>query len=188
MPAKIKLRATAGTGVQRRCLAGEHEDSRADDGADAKGYEIDRAERASERVFPHLVGFFGEYREGLGCQESRHRSGSSSSKRIYGIDACCWLYVLYRFPLSVSRSFPEQRVKLFKNGRNQAVRIPREFELPGDDAIMRNEGERLIIEPALPQSLLGRLATLKPLDEDFPPISDPVPGPVQGKLHKVRVV
>ena len=42
----------------------------------------------------------------------------------------------------------ERHVKLFKNGRNQAVRIPREFELPGEDAIMRKEGDRLIIEPA----------------------------------------
>ena len=33
-----------------------------------------------------------------------------------------------------------RRVKLFKNGRNQAVRIPREFELPGEDAVMRREG------------------------------------------------
>jgi virulence-associated protein VagC len=41
-----------------------------------------------------------------------------------------------------------RRVKLFKNGRNQAVRIPREFELPGSDAIIRKEGERLVIEPA----------------------------------------
>ncbi len=66
----------------------------------------------------------------------------------------------------------ERRVKLFKNGRNQAVRIPREFELPGEDAIMRKEGERLVIEPAAPQSLLALLATLKPLDEDFPPIDE----------------
>jgi antitoxin VapB len=70
---------------------------------------------------------------------------------------------------------PERRVKLFKNGRNQAVRIPREFELPGVDAIMRKEGEKLIIEPARPQSLLALLATLEPLDEEFPPISDPAP-------------
>ena len=66
----------------------------------------------------------------------------------------------------------ERRVKVFKNGRNQAVRIPREFELPGEDAIMRREGERLIIEPAQPKSLLGVLATLVPLEEDFPPMSD----------------
>jgi antitoxin VapB len=67
---------------------------------------------------------------------------------------------------------PERHVKLFKNGRNQAVRIPREFELPGEDAVMRKEGERLIIEPAPPRSLLAVLATLAPLDEDFPPIPD----------------
>lgn len=67
---------------------------------------------------------------------------------------------------------PERQVKLFKNGRNQAVRIPREFELPGNHAIMRKEGQRLIIEPAPRKSLLALLATLDPLNEDFPPISE----------------
>ena len=66
----------------------------------------------------------------------------------------------------------ERHVKLFKNGRNQAVRIPREFELPGEDAIMRKEGDRLIIEPTPPKSLLAILATLEPLDETFPEIED----------------
>jgi antitoxin VapB len=74
---------------------------------------------------------------------------------------------------------PERRVKLFRNGRNQAVRIPREFEIPGEDAIIRKEGERLILEPAPPQSLLALLATLAPLDEEFPPIPDPAPDPVE---------
>ena len=73
----------------------------------------------------------------------------------------------------------ERHVKLFKNGRNQAVRIPREFELPGEDAIIRKEGERLIIEPTPPNSLLALLATLAPLDEDFPAIADPDPDPVE---------
>jgi antitoxin VapB len=73
---------------------------------------------------------------------------------------------------------PTRHVKLFKNGRNQAVRIPREFELPGEDAIMRKEGDRLIIEPAAPRSLLALLATLPALDEDFTPISDLPPGDV----------
>jgi antitoxin VapB len=66
----------------------------------------------------------------------------------------------------------ERRVRLFKNGRNQAVRIPREFELPGDEAIMRKEGERLIIEPAPVTSLLAVLAALEPVDEDFAPIPE----------------
>ena len=69
----------------------------------------------------------------------------------------------------------ERHVKLFRNGRNQAVRIPREFELPGEDAIMRKDGDRLIIEPAAPNSLLALLASLAPLDEEFPPIPDPPP-------------
>jgi antitoxin VapB len=73
----------------------------------------------------------------------------------------------------------ERHVKIFKNGRNQAVRIPREFELPGEDAIMRKEGERLIIEPAPPKSLLALLATLAPLDEDFPPVPELVVDPVE---------
>jgi antitoxin VapB len=73
----------------------------------------------------------------------------------------------------------ERHVKLFKNGRNQAVRIPREFELPGEDAIVRKEGDRLIIEPAPPKSLLALLATLAPLDETFPEIPDPAPDPVE---------
>ncbi len=73
---------------------------------------------------------------------------------------------------------PQRHVKLFKNGRNQAVRIPREFELPGEDAIIRKERGRLIIEPAPPKSLLALLKTLQTLDEDFPPIPDSPPGPV----------
>jgi antitoxin VapB len=32
---------------------------------------------------------------------------------------------------------PERRVRLFRNGSNQALRIPKEFELPGNEAIIR---------------------------------------------------
>jgi antitoxin VapB len=69
-------------------------------------------------------------------------------------------------------TMPGRHVKLFRNGRNQAVRIPREFELPGRDAIMRKEGQRLIIEPAPPKSLLAVLESLPTLDEDFPVAED----------------
>jgi antitoxin VapB len=66
----------------------------------------------------------------------------------------------------------QRHVRLFRNGRNQAVRIPREFELPGEDAIISKEDDRLIIELAPPRSLLGVLATLEPLDEDLPTIEE----------------
>jgi antitoxin VapB len=73
----------------------------------------------------------------------------------------------------------ERHVKLFKNGRNQAVRIPREFELPGEDAVMRRDGKRLVIEPAPPKCLLSVLATLRELNEEFPEIPDAPPPPVE---------
>jgi antitoxin VapB len=73
---------------------------------------------------------------------------------------------------------PEQRhVRLFRNGRNQAVRIPVEFELPGDEAIMRRDGDRLVIEPLRRRGLIALLKTMKPLDEAFPEFDDPVPAP-----------
>lgn len=71
---------------------------------------------------------------------------------------------------------PEQRhVKLFRNGRNQAVRIPVEFELPGDEAIMHRDGERLVIEPVRKRGLIALLKTMKPIEEGIPEIEDPVP-------------
>ncbi len=67
---------------------------------------------------------------------------------------------------------PGRRVKLFTNGRNQAVRIPREFELPGEDAVMRREGNRIIIEPLAPLSLVALLRTLEPIEDDFEAIDE----------------
>ena len=66
----------------------------------------------------------------------------------------------------------ERHVRLFKNGRNQAVRIPRDLELPGREALLRREGRRLILEPIVKPSLLSVLAALKPLEEDFSPMEN----------------
>jgi antitoxin VapB len=70
-----------------------------------------------------------------------------------------------------------RHVRLFRNGRNQAVRIPVEFELPGDEAIMHRDGDRLVIEPVRKRGLIALLQAMKPLEEDFPEIDDPVPPP-----------
>ena len=66
----------------------------------------------------------------------------------------------------------ERHVSLFRNGRNQAIRIPREFELEGTEAIIHKEGDKLIIEPVKKKSLKALLAILPTLDEDFPEIVD----------------
>jgi antitoxin VapB len=66
----------------------------------------------------------------------------------------------------------ERIVRLFRNGRNQAVRIPRDFEFPGSEALVRKEGSRLVVEPIPRPNLLELLATWTPLGEDFPDIDD----------------
>jgi antitoxin VapB len=73
----------------------------------------------------------------------------------------------------------ERHVRLFRNGRNQALRIPRDLELPGRAATLRKEGSRLIVEPVAEPSLLGVLARLKPLREELPRIARPAPESVE---------
>lgn len=72
-------------------------------------------------------------------------------------------------------SIPERHARLFRNGRNQAVRIPREFELPGQEVIIRKEGNRLILEPVRKHNNLAELlASWEPLDEEFPDVDEGV--------------
>ena len=64
----------------------------------------------------------------------------------------------------------ERQVKIFRNCRNQAVRIPREFELEETVALMHREEDRLIIEPLRRRGLLATLAKLPMLEEEFPDV------------------
>jgi len=75
----------------------------------------------------------------------------------------------------IRMSTSERHVRLFRNGRNQALRIPREFELEGEEAIIHKEGDRLIVEPVRKGRLLALLASLDPLTEPFPDIDDDLP-------------
>ena len=87
---------------------------------------------------------------------------------------------LPEYPVETPDDAKERHVRLFRNGANQAVRIPKEFELPGKDAIMRREGNRLVIEavepkyprgsPAALLAALNDLAKLGPIDEEFPDV------------------
>jgi antitoxin VapB len=71
-----------------------------------------------------------------------------------------------------------RHVSIFRNGHNQAIYIPQEFELAGTEAIIRKEGECLIIEPMSPRNrLLALLAGWDELDIDFSEIADPPPTP-----------
>jgi antitoxin VapB len=66
----------------------------------------------------------------------------------------------------------ERRVHLFRNGRNQAIRIPRDWELDADEALLRREDGVITVVPVPRHGLLAWLATLEPLDVPFPDASD----------------
>lgn len=63
-----------------------------------------------------------------------------------------------------------RHVRFFRNGRNQAIRIPREFEMDAEEAIIRREDNRLVIEPIRKKGLLATLSTLRALDEPLPDV------------------
>lgn len=66
----------------------------------------------------------------------------------------------------------ERHASLFRNGRNQAVRIPREFELEGAEVLIRKEGDSLILTPIRKNRLLDLLASWAPLDKGLPEVED----------------
>jgi antitoxin VapB len=78
-----------------------------------------------------------------------------------------------------------RRARLFRNGRSQAVRIPKEFEFEGDEVLIaRDEEGKLTLEPvAKRRSLISVLAWLRqqgpipdfpgdPGDDDLLPLDD----------------
>lgn len=77
----------------------------------------------------------------------------------------------------------KRHVRLFRNGRNQAVRIPKEFELEGEEAIMRKEGNRLILEPVEKSGLLLVLAGLQAVEDPFPDVDADLPDLDEIDLH-----
>ncbi|MCF1454629.1 AbrB/MazE/SpoVT family DNA-binding domain-containing protein [Agrobacterium vitis] len=76
------------------------------------------------------------------------------------------------FPIS-----KERRAKIFMNGRSRAVRIPSDFDLSGDEVVIRQEADGVItIQPARqkrsPGGLIEWLRQAEPLGQDFPEIDD----------------
>jgi len=69
----------------------------------------------------------------------------------------------------------ERHASLFRNGRNQAVRIPREFEMEGTEVLMRKEGDRLILTPIRKNRLVDLLASWTPMENALPEAEDPPP-------------
>jgi antitoxin VapB len=54
------------------------------------------------------------------------------------------------------------------------VRIPKELEMPGDEVLIRREGDRLILEPVglSMAELLASLRAMGPIDEPWPGVDE----------------
>jgi antitoxin VapB len=78
-------------------------------------------------------------------------------------------------PMLTETMESERNVKLFRNGRNQALRIPKEFELPGKEAVLRKEGNRLIVEPLERRSLRVLLNSWAPTKDKLPDVDAGLP-------------
>ena len=68
-----------------------------------------------------------------------------------------------------------QHVKLLRRSGRQVFCIPAEFELPGEEAIVHRQDDRLVIEPVRKRNLLAFLETIEPFDGDIPEADDPPP-------------
>ena len=72
---------------------------------------------------------------------------------------------------------PIKKARLFRNGANQALRIPREFEFATEEVTLRREGRRLIVEPVASETLAQVLDSFEPLDFGLDSVDDTPPAP-----------
>lgn len=78
-----------------------------------------------------------------------------------------------------------RQVRLFRNGANQAVRIPREFEFEAQEVVMTKVGNTLVLEAVNPKPKKGSAAALlAALDsmKDWPVVTEPFPDVDEGML------
>jgi antitoxin VapB len=66
--------------------------------------------------------------------------------------------------------------KVFRNGRSQAVRIPKEFRFDCDEVVIERRGGAIVLTPRA-KSWKGFFARLVPLSDDFTIPDDPPPEP-----------
>jgi len=70
----------------------------------------------------------------------------------------------------------ERRVRLFRNGRSQALRIPSAMRFESEEVVVHQDDQgRLIVEPVPAKRLLETLASWDELDETFPDVDAGLP-------------
>jgi len=79
-----------------------------------------------------------------------------------------------RHAKSAPKRAQARTARLFRNGRNQAVRLPKEYELDAEEVYIEHQGERLILTPK-PRSWEAYFAHGRRLSEDLPETIEDLP-------------
>jgi antitoxin VapB len=75
----------------------------------------------------------------------------------------------------------KRTARLFRNGRNQAVRLPREYEIQAEEVYIERAGETLVLTPK-PQNWDAYFARARRLDADMPDQVEDMPPREPGAL------
>ena len=71
--------------------------------------------------------------------------------------------------------------KLFRNGRNQAERLPKDYQIDAEEVFIRREGQNTILIPK-PRSWDSYFANARRLSDDFPDRIEDLPPQEREKL------
>lgn len=71
--------------------------------------------------------------------------------------------------------------RLFRNGTNQAVRLPRDLEIDADEVLIRRDGDSIVLTPK-PRSWDDYFARGQRLTPDFPDAIDDAPSQARDLL------
>lgn len=62
---------------------------------------------------------------------------------------------------------PRKVAKLFKNGRSQAVRIPKDFRFEGSEVYIEKDGDKVVLSPKKKSSWREFFEDVPRLSDDF---------------------
>ena len=85
---------------------------------------------------------------------------------------------------------PVRHARLFRNGANQAVRIPREYEFPPGEVTVKKVGNSLVLEPIAHRPAKGTAAALVAalqIMKDWPVVDEPFPDANEGLLPLAEI-
>ncbi len=84
-------------------------------------------------------------------------------------------------------SDPQPRAKLFMHGRSQAVRLPKEFRLPGTEVYVRRQGDDVVLSSRPRASMRSLVEALEEFDPAVPVVRDqPTEFDVRAPIGPVR--